>query len=143
MTTSDNPDPQAPGWEAFTAPDLALFEQLAHEAVISLPQPWRDMATHVALRIVDFPPDDVLEAMDLHDPYELTGLYEGTPLTEKSVMDQPAHPDIVWLFRRPILDERAERGNVSIQELVTHVVIHEIAHHFGIDDDRLHELGWG
>jgi predicted Zn-dependent protease with MMP-like domain len=56
MTTADNLDPQAPGWDAFTAPDLALFEQLAHDAVVNLPQPWRDHATRVVLRIVDFPP---------------------------------------------------------------------------------------
>ncbi len=94
-------------------------------------------ATQVVLRIEDFPSDDVLEAMDLHDAFELTGLYEGTPLTEKSVADQPTQPDLIWLFRRPILDEWAERGNVSIGELVSHVVIHELAHHFGWSDEDI------
>lgn len=134
---TDTPDTHPPGWDAFTAPDLALFEQLAHGAVISLPQPWRDIATKVALRVVDFPPDDMLEAMDLNDPYELTGLYEGTPLTEKSVMDQPDHPDIVWLFRRPILEEWIDRGDVGLGDLITHVVIHEFAHHFGWSDEDI------
>jgi predicted Zn-dependent protease with MMP-like domain len=64
----------------------------------------------------------------------LTGLYEGTPLTEKSVMDQPLGPDVIWLFRRPILDEWLDRGNVSLGELVAHVLIHELAHHFGWSD---------
>ena len=137
MTTADNPDDTAPGWDGFTAPDLGLFEQLAHGAVVSLPQPWRDAATKVALRIVDFPPDDVLEAMGMEDPYELTGLYEGTPLTEKSVMDQPMGPDTIWLYRRPILDEWADRGNVTLGELVAHVLVHELAHHFGWSDDDI------
>lgn len=119
------------------APSLALIEQLAHEAISTLPEPWRRPATQIVLRIEDFAPDEVLEAMDLHDPFELTGLYEGIPLTEKSVADQPMHPDLIWLFRRPILDEWAERGDVSIGELVTHVVIHELAHHFGWSDEDI------
>lgn len=126
-----NPSP------ATIAPSLELIEQLAHEAIATLPDPWRGPATHVVLRIEDFAPDEMLEAMDLHDAFELTGLYEGTPLTEKSVSDQPMQPDIIWIFRRPILDEWAERGNVSIGELVSHVVIHELAHHFGWSDEDI------
>ncbi|RID92050.1 metallopeptidase family protein [Gemmobacter lutimaris] len=119
------------------APDLALIEQLAHEAVMSLPEPFRKAATMVLLRVEDFPPDDILDAMSIADPFELTGLYEGIPLTEKSVSDQPAGPDVIWLFRRPILDEWMERGDVSLGELVTHVTIHEFAHHFGWSDDDI------
>src|SRR5690606_12089341 len=96
------------------APSLALIEELAHEAISTLPEPWRTPATQVVLRIEDFPADELLEAMDLHDPFELTGLYEGVPLTEKSTSDQPMQPDLIWLFRRPILDEWCERGDVSI-----------------------------
>ena len=140
MTTTENPDAQAPGWDAFTAPDLTLVEQLAHEAVVNLPQPWRDAATKVALRIVDFPSDEVLEAMGMEDPYELTGLYEGTPLTEKSVMDQPTRPDAIWLFRRAILDEWVARGDVGLGDLVAHVYIHELAHHFGWSDEEIAEI---
>ncbi len=87
--------------------------------------------------IEDFAPDEMLEAMDLNDPFELTGLYEGIPLPEKSVSDQPTHPDLIWLFRRAILDEWCDRGNVSLTELVTHVVIHELAHHFGWSDEDI------
>lgn len=119
------------------APDLLLIEQLAHEAIVSLPDPYRAAATQIILRIEDFAPDDVLDAMDLHDPFELTGLYDGTPLTERSVTDPPLHPDVIWLFRRPILDEWADRGNVSLQELVTHVLVHELAHHFGWSDEDI------
>ena len=91
----------------------------------------------ILLRIEDFAPLDILQAMEIDDPFELTGLYEGVPLTEKSVMDQPVGPDVIWLFRRPILDEWAERGDVSISDLVTHVVVHELAHHFGWSDDDI------
>ena len=76
----------------------------------------------------------MLEAMGIESPYDLTGLYEGIPLTEKSISDQPLHPDLIWLFRRPILDEWIERGDVSLQELVSHVLVHELAHHFGWSD---------
>ncbi|MBT9244568.1 metallopeptidase family protein [Gemmobacter fulvus] len=119
------------------APDLALIEQLAHEAVMQLPEPWRTAAAQVRLRIEDFAPAEILEAMQIADPFELTGLYEGTPLTEKSVMDQPLGPDVIWLFRRPMLDEWLDRGDVSLAEMVTHVMVHELAHHFGWSDAEI------
>ena len=126
-----NPAPES------LAPSLAFIEQLAHEAVSTLPPPFRDPATLVRLRVEDFPADDLLEELGLSDAFELTGLYEGIPLTEKSVSDQVTRPDVVWLFRRPLLDEWAERGDFSIAELVTHVVIHEFAHHFGWSDAEI------
>jgi predicted Zn-dependent protease with MMP-like domain len=126
-----NPSPDA------IAPSLDFIEQLAREAIATLPEPWRNPATQVLLRVEDFPTDEMVEALGLDDPFDLTGLYEGIPLTEKSVSDQPIHPDMVWLFRRPILDEWAERGDVAIGDLVTHVVIHELAHHFGWTDDEI------
>jgi predicted Zn-dependent protease with MMP-like domain len=119
------------------APDCALIEQLAHGAVARLPGPYREAATAIALRVEDFAPEDILAAMEVENPFELTGLYEGIPLTEKSVSDQPHHPDIIWLFRRPILDEWVERGDVSLDELVTHVLVHELAHHFGWSDEDI------
>jgi predicted Zn-dependent protease with MMP-like domain len=119
------------------APDLAMIEALARDALAALPEPYRAAAAEIALRVEDFASDEMLEAMDLTDPFELTGLYEGTPLTERSVADQPVRPDAIWLFRRPILDEWADRGDVGIGELVTHVLVHEVAHHFGWSDDEI------
>jgi predicted Zn-dependent protease with MMP-like domain len=119
------------------APSLALIEQMAHEAISTLPPEFREPATHIRLRVEDFPEEETVEALGLDDPFELTGLYDGTPLTEKSVSDQPTRPDVIWLYRRPILDEWAERGTVSLQDLVTHVVVHELAHHFGWSDDQI------
>ncbi|MDT8854277.1 metallopeptidase family protein [Paracoccaceae bacterium Fryx2] len=119
------------------APDLTLIEQMAHDTISTLPGPYRDAAMAIALRIVDFPPDEVLKALEIEDPFELTGLYEGIPLTDKSVMDQPQQPDMIWLFRRAILDEWCDRGDVSLGELVAHVLVHELAHHFGWSDDDI------
>lgn len=125
---------EAPTWEGFVAPDLGLIEELARDAIAVLPAPYREAAALVALRVVDFAPDEVIEEMGLTDPFELTGLYDGVPLTEKSVMDQPAQPDVIWLFRRPILDEWCERGDVGLGDMVGHVLVHELAHHFGWSD---------
>ena len=119
------------------APDLALIEGLARDAVLALPPPFRAAASHVRLQVVDFAPPDLLEALQIEDPFDLTGLYEGVPLTERSLTDPPLQPDLIWLFRRPILDEWADRGNVSLAEMVTHVMIHELAHHFGWSDEDI------
>ena len=125
------PDPK------FYAPDLSLIEALAISALANLPAPYRIAAQTVVLQVDDFISDDMLEGMGLEDRFELTGLYQGTPLTEKSVADQPTSTDIIWLFRRPILDEWAERGDICLSDLVAHVLIHELAHHFGWSDDDI------
>lgn len=119
------------------APDLALIETLARAAIDRLPPAFAKAAQALVLRVEDFAGDDMLADLDLTDPFELTGLYDGTPLTEKAVMDQPGGPDMVWLFRRPILDEWADRGNVTLADLVAHVTVHEIAHHFGWTDAQI------
>lgn len=119
------------------APDAAMIDRLARAAIAALPDPWRTAAAAVALRVDEMPTDEMLDDLGMDDPFELTGLYDGTPLTEKSVTDQPTRPDAIWLFRRPILDEWAERGNVTLRDLVGHVVVHELAHHFGWSDDDI------
>ncbi|MDG3043101.1 metallopeptidase family protein [Roseicyclus marinus] len=116
------------------APDLAAFEALAMEALSALPEPWRAAALGIVIRVEDFAAPEMLSELEMEDPFELTGLYDGIPLTEKSVMDQPMGPDTIWLFRRAILDEWADRGNVSLGEMVGHVLVHELAHHFGWSD---------
>ncbi|PQO24574.1 neutral zinc metallopeptidase [Rhodobacteraceae bacterium WD3A24] len=116
------------------APGLADFEALAQRAIAALPARFRAAAQGIAVRVEDFAPDAMLADLDLDDPFELTGLYDGIPLTERSVMDQPTGPDTIWLFRRPILDEWAHRGDVALGELITHVYIHELAHHLGWSD---------
>ncbi|MEM9229174.1 MAG: metallopeptidase family protein [Pseudomonadota bacterium] len=119
------------------APDLAQISALAEAARDLLPEPMRSMASAVAIRVVDWPDGDVLREMEIDTAYGLTGLYEGIPLTQKSVMDVVDRPDTVWLYRRPILDEWAARGDVTLTALVTHVVVHEFAHHFGWSDEDI------
>ena len=124
-------------WQGQTPPDLDVIEALARKAIEALPPAFAGPAAQVLLRIADFAPEEVLDEMEIDDPFELSGLYEGVPMTEKSVMDMMDRPDTIWLFRRPILDEWAERGAVGLGELVSHVMIHELAHHFGWSDDDI------
>ena len=124
-------------WTDATAPDAADIEAMALATIEAMPEAFRAAARSIAFRTEDLASDDQLDGLGIDDPFELTGMYDGIPLTEKSVADQPGQPDAIWLFRRPILDEWAERGNVTIAELVTHVLIHEMAHHFGWSDDDI------
>ena len=119
------------------APDADLIRQLAEAAMAGLPEPFRAAAAMVALRVEDFADPEILKALEIADPYDLTGLYDGVPLTEKSVSDQMVQPDQIFLFRNPILAEWVERGDVSLAELVAHVFIHELAHHVGWTDDEI------
>lgn len=127
----------ADAWTNRAAPSLADIEALALAARDAIPEPFAAAAREVAVRVEDFANDDQLMAVDLDDPFELTGLYDGIPLTEKSVMDTPGQPDAIWLFRGAILDEWCDRGDVALDRLVWHVYVHELAHHFGWSDDDI------
>jgi len=126
--------------------DASLDEMhvLALRARDGLPDAYRAAAREVALRVEDLAPRDILAEVGIGDPLELTGLYDGIPLTQKSVSDQPHGPDTIWLFRQAILAELADRGTVSLAELVAHVYVHELAHHFGWSDDDIAAIdrGW-
>ncbi|MGR3805343.1 metallopeptidase family protein [Marinibacterium profundimaris] len=120
-----------------TDPTLPDFEALAEAARAALPAPLRAAAREVVVQVVDWPPADMLRELEIEDPLDLTGLYDGIPLTEKSGFDQPFGPDVIWLFREPILEEWRDRGDVELADLVSHVLIHEFAHHFGWSDDDI------
>ena len=124
-------------WSEATAPDAADIEAMALAAVAALPEVFRGPAKAVALRVEDLASDEMLDDLGIDDPFGLTGLYDGIPLTEKSVAHQPGQPDAIWLFRRAILDEWSERGDVALADLVAHVMVHELAHHFGWSDDDI------
>ena len=124
-------------WQDLAAPDLATFEALARAAFETLPAEMRAQCASVVIRVADLAETEELERLGLDDPFELTGLYAGVALTEKSHADIAPQPDEVWLFRRAILDEWADRGDVTLGALVTHVLVHEIAHHFGWSDDDI------
>lgn len=113
-------------------PSLDEIERIALETVSTLPAPFRGPAGAVLIRVSDFCPPDLLEPGE--DRWDITGLYVGVPMTLKSHGDWPNEPDTVWLFRRPILAELEDRGNVTLKELVAHVTVHEFAHHFGWSD---------
>lgn len=119
------------------APSLGEVQALAEAARAALPEALRPAAKAVAIRVEEFARDEVLDELGIEDAFGLTGLYDGIPLTEKSVMDSPLQPDTIWLYRRALLDEWAERGNVGFAELVGHVLVHEFAHHFGWSDDDI------
>lgn len=123
-----------------TAPSLDDIERLARAAYDALPAEFRAPCEGLLIRVADFADDETLDAVGIDDAFELTGLYSGVALTEKSVTDVVTEPDTVWLYRRPILDEWAERGDVSLGALVAHVLVHEIAHHFGFSDDDIAEI---
>jgi predicted Zn-dependent protease with MMP-like domain len=122
-----------------TSPSAAEIEALARRALEALPTPFAASLGDVVLLVEEFADDETLRSMGIEDPFELTGIYEGVPLTERSVDQSGALPDTVRLFRRPILDEWAD-GDDSLEHLVAHVLIHEIGHHFGLSDEDMHAL---
>lgn len=124
-------------WTKALPPDLAVIETLARAAIDALPPPFDKAAHSIVLRVEDLAPGPMLDDLGMDDPFSLTGLYEGVPLTEKSIMDQPTGPDVIWLFRRAIVDEWVSRGTIGLGDLVTHVVVHELAHHMGWSDDDI------
>ncbi len=122
---------------SLVAPSLADFQRIAASAFAALPEEVRTACAGLGIQIADFADEDLMMEIGIEDPYELTGLYEGIALTEKSVMDQPNRPDMVWLFRRPILEEWVARGDVALDRLIAHVLVHEIAHHLGWSDEDI------
>ncbi len=120
-----------------TAPDAADLMKVVQRTIAALPDEFRGAAGDVAVRIEDFASDAMLADLEMDDAFALTGLYEGIPLTQKSFSDQPLQPDTIWLFRGAILDEWIARGDVGLADLVAHVYIHELAHHFGWSDDDI------
>jgi predicted Zn-dependent protease with MMP-like domain len=116
------------------APDAREIEGMARAALARLPDQFRAHLSDVLLRIEEFADEETLAALDIDDPFELTGLYEGVPLGEKSISESGAMPDCIRLFRGPILDEWIARGDETLEHLVAHVLIHEVGHHFGLSD---------
>ena len=116
---------------------LDHFERVALDTVAAFPEPFRKGAQAVLIRVADWPDAEMLRDLGMTDPLELTGLYEGIAMTDKSVWDGPVPPDTVWLFREPILEEWRDRGDIALDDLIAHVTVHEFAHHFGWSDDDI------
>jgi predicted Zn-dependent protease with MMP-like domain len=127
-------------WADQTAPSLDDFARLAREAFDALPAEFRAAAGEVVIRIDDFADDETLAGFGMEDPFELTGLYSGVDIGSRDSLGPAAEPSRIFLYRRPILDEWCERGDVGLAEIIAHVLIHEIGHHFGLDDDQIHAI---
>jgi predicted Zn-dependent protease with MMP-like domain len=122
------------------APSAADMEALARAALARIPEPFAAYLADVVLVIEEFADEQTLRDMGMEDPFELTGLYSGRPVGEKDgFTGELPQPDTIHLYRRPLLDEWVDTG-VSLEALVTHVVVHEVGHHFGLSDDDMHSL---
>jgi predicted Zn-dependent protease with MMP-like domain len=127
-------------WAERLAPSLEEFEVMALAALQELPEPFRDLIEGVSCRVAEFPEDDVLDEFGMESPYELLGLFQGIGKTEEGVVPPTGQlPNHVWLYRRPILDYWAEHDE-TLGAIVTHVLIHEIGHHFGFSDDDMEAI---
>ena len=120
-------------------PDAAAIEGLARAALARIPEPFAGYLADVVLIVEEFADDETLDAMGIEDPFELTGLYHGRPVGEKSAWESGGLPDRIHLYRRAILDEWVDTG-VALDALVTHIVVHEVGHHFGLSDADMHAL---
>jgi predicted Zn-dependent protease with MMP-like domain len=121
------------------APSLEEIELLAREAFQRLPERFRQCCTDLVIRVADFPSDDVLNSMGLESEFDLLGLFQGIGLPFRSNDDIARLPNMVWLYRRPILDYWAEHDE-TLGHIVRHVLIHEIGHHFGLSDDDMEAI---
>ncbi|MCA1749414.1 MAG: metallopeptidase family protein [Parasphingopyxis sp.] len=127
------------GYVTRDGPDAEAMEAMARRSLETLPDAFRRKMGNVVLRIEEYADRESLEAVDLTHPMQLSGLYTGRPIGEKSISDPASMPDVIHLYRQPILAEARERG-IGIERLVHHVVIHEVGHHFGLSDDDMHAL---
>ncbi len=126
---SDNPL----AWRTATAPSLADIEAMAADAYARLPQRFRALCEDLVIRVEDFPSDEVVESMQLASAFDLLGLFQGIGLPFRSEADPGQMPNMIWLYRRPILDYWAEHEE-TLGAIITHVLVHEIGHHFGLSD---------
>ena len=122
-----------------TAPSLDDLERLAREEFDRLPRQFRETCGDIVFRVEDFADEDVLDEMDAGSEFELTGLFVGQELATQDAGSMPREPSMIFLYRVPILAEWAETG-VELGEIVAHVIVHEIGHHFGLSDDDMERI---
>jgi predicted Zn-dependent protease with MMP-like domain len=130
-------DPLA--WRPVKAPSLAAFEVLAGDVFRHLPKGFRDLCSNVVIQVDDFPSRDVMRRMGIKSPYGLLGLFHGVGLPFRSESAPMQMPNMIWLYRRPILDYWADHDE-TLGAIVKHVLVHEIGHHFGLSDDDMHAI---
>jgi predicted Zn-dependent protease with MMP-like domain len=120
-------------------PDLGDFEAIANQAFAQLPDTFREMTKDVVIRVEDFPTTEVLDSLHIDSPYGLLGLYHGVDLTQQSVLDVSPIPEMIFLYRRPIL-AYWESHDEALEDIIAHVLIHEIGHHFGLSDADMERI---
>lgn len=130
-------DDESPGLA--NAPDADTMEAMARRSMETLPAQFRARMGNIVLRVEEFADREQLAAVGLNHPMQLSGLYHGRPIGERSIEESGSFPDKIFLYRRPILAEAAQR-RISVDRLVHHVLIHEVGHHFGLSDDDMHAL---
>lgn len=121
------------------APDAAAIERLADAAIAALPERFRVHLKGVVLRVEEFADDDVLAELGIEDAFELTGLYSGRSIDKQDSWTSGELPSMIHLYRRPLLDEWCDTG-VALEDLITHVIVHEAGHHFGFSDADMHAI---
>jgi predicted Zn-dependent protease with MMP-like domain len=125
------------------APSLDDIAAMARKALDGLEEPFRTHARAVAIKVENFADEETLKSLDIDNPYELTGLYSGVALTLETPSAPSQIPPMVWLYRMPIIDEWAMTGDITLEELVGHVVVHELGHHFGWSDEEMDVMNEG
>jgi predicted Zn-dependent protease with MMP-like domain len=120
-------------WTSAKAPSLADLEAMAHDLFGRLPDSFRAVCEGLIIRVDDFPTDEVLDAVNADSEFDLLGLFQGVGLPFRSLDEVAPLPNMIWLYRRPILDYWAEHDE-TLARIVRHVLIHEIGHHFGLSD---------
>jgi predicted Zn-dependent protease with MMP-like domain len=131
-----------PDWPSAKAPSLAELEIMAQEVFDRLPAHFRALCDGVVIRVEDFPDDDVLDDLGAESEFDLLGLFRGVGLPFRSLTDPNPMPNMIWLYRRPILDYWAEHDE-TLGALVRHVLVHEIGHHFGLSDADMEAIEAG
>ncbi len=127
-------------WSDRTAPDLAAFEAIAQAALGALPETFRALCDGIVIRISDFPDMETLDALNIDTPYGLLGLFEGEGLAQAGATGWTGRmPNRIHLYRRPIIDYWAEYDD-TLGAIITHVLVHEIGHHFGLSDDDMERI---
>ena len=126
-------------WTSLKAPSLAEMETVAHDIFARLPGHFRSLCQGLIIRVDDFPTEEVLDEMEAESEFDLLGLFQGTGLPYHSNDDIARLPNLIWLYRRPILDYWAEHEE-TLGHIVRHVLIHEIGHHFGLSDDDMEAI---
>ena len=126
-------------WRGSTAPSLADIQELAEQAYTRLPERFRNLCDGLVIHVEDFPTSEVLDSMRAQSEFDLLGLFQGVGLPFQSETVPELMPNMIWLYRRPILDYWAENQD-SLGEIVKHVLVHEIGHHFGLSDDDMEAI---